>query len=313
MIKVTTISSSTKLKPFFLFFSIFIIDTDSVTELQLSENFFMIERMMFASFSFFTTLTDQQNEDSFVAQRGQVGVIVLLIMVGMLAMGLSLAVRTTQESFLSGKESDTARVFNAAEQGVETALSGNLAEGDFEFDQGQVHVDYTVRELDRLETRMFEGIPIGISVVGATSGNELRLDWSKVDDCGAEDPASMMVGVYNNDGPSTQVRYLALEGCDRSDDFNAVSHINLNGYYRRYDLALQDGDFLVRVKPVYNDTWVKIEGVSGFTLPKQFYSIRSEASEDEGNETRVVEVNAAPLTAPSILDYALYSGNTLIK
>ena len=251
---------------------------------------------------------------SFSSQRGQVGVIVLLIMVGMLTIGLSLAARTTQEAFLSGKETKTTRVFNAAEQGVETALSGDLAAGDYSLSEGEIEVDYSVEEINRLQTRLFEGIPVGIDVTGASDGDELRLEWSQLDDCGSENPASIVASIFNNDGGSIVVRHLALGACDRSDGFESATIINENNYHRRYDLSLRSGDFLVRVKPVYNDTHVNIySNDAGFTLPVQSYLVRSSATGTETDETRIVEVNMSRLTAPSIFDYAVYSGNTLAK
>lgn len=251
---------------------------------------------------------------SFFHQRGQVGVIVLLIMVGMLTIGLSLAARTTQEAFLSGKETKTARVFNAAEQGVETALSSDLIAGNYSFSEGGIEVDYTVEEVSRLRTRLFEGIPVGIDVTGASNGDELRLDWSQLHECGPENPASLTASIYNNETGSTVVRHLALGACDRGDGFELATTIDEASYRRRYDLALQDGDFLVRVKPIYNDTHVNIYSNDvDFTLPVQSYLVRSSATGAETDETRIVEVNMSRLTAPSVFDYAVYSGNTLVK
>lgn len=243
-------------------------------------------------------------------QAGQVGVIVLLIMVGLLTIGLSLAARTTQESFLSGKEAETARVFNAAEQGVETALSGELTGGEIELNG--ITVDYTVEEVNRLQTRLFEAIPVSVDVTGCETGDQLRIDWSQVDDCDNEDPASLVASVFQDNGGSTVVRHLALGACDRGDGFLLANSINDQGYRRRYDLALETGDFLVRIKPVYNDAEVNVYS-SDFELPIQSYEVRSEAEGQETDETRIVEVNSSRLTAPSILDYAVYSGSTLAK
>lgn len=260
---------------------------------------------------------DEKELEQSDLQTGQVGVIVLLTMVGMLTIGLSLAARTTQESFLSGKEAETARVFNAAEQGVEQALSSNLEfdgdsyEGDIDSISG-IEVDYTVEKIDKLQTRLFEAIPVGVTVDGFTAGDRLRIDWSELDDCGTESPASLIVSVFNEDAGSTTARNLALGACDRSDGFELASTINEAGYRRRYDVPLETGDFLVRVKPVYNDAEVNIYS-NDFDLPIQSYLIRSEAAGTETDETRIVEVNSTLLTAPSILNYALFSGGTLAK
>ena len=51
----------------------------------------------------------------------------------------------------------------------------------------------------------------------------------------------------------------------------------------------------------------------GWALPVQAYNIRSEAKNDLGNETRAVEVNKTLDAAPAIMDYALFSGTTIVK
>jgi len=250
-------------------------------------------------------------------QSGQVGVIILLIMTGMLTLGLSLASRTTQEALLSGQEAETTRVFNAAEQGIEEALSGNLDfegesyEGTVESISG-VGVNFSVEKVNILETRLFEGISVGVDVTGVSDTNELQIDWSKLSDCDAETPASLIVSIYYDDTGVTRVRHEALGACDRGDGFSLGSVIDINGYKRRYNLPLQTDDFLVRVKAVYNDSFVKVSS-SDFTMPVQYYSIRSAAANEESNETRIVEVNRTIKSAPSILDYAVYSGGSLSK
>lgn len=250
-------------------------------------------------------------------ESGQVGVIILLTMTGMLTMGLSLASRTTQEALLSGKEAESTRVFNAAEQGIEEALSGDL---DFVGDSysntldsiSGVGVNYSIEKVNVLETRLFEGISVSVDVTGASDGNDLQIDWSKVSDCNNEDPASLIASVYYDDSGVTRVRHEAIAACDNSDGFTLGTIINQSGYRRRYDLPLQTDDFLVRVKAIYGDTSIKISS-GDFTMPVQYYAIRSEAANEESNETRIVEVNRTIKSAPSILDYAVYSGNTLVK
>ncbi len=251
------------------------------------------------------------------SESGQVGVIILLTMTGMLALGLSLASRTTQEALISGKESESTRVFNAAEQGIEEALSGDL---DFEGDSYEgsvdsitgVGIDYSIEKRNSLETRLFEGVSVGVDVTGAVDTNTLRIDWSKLTDCDTETPASLIASVYYDDAGTTRVRHEALGGCDYGDGFDLGTVIDENGYKRRYDLPLQTDDFLVRIKAVYNDTHIGVSS-SDFTMPVQYYSIRSVAANEESNETRIVEVNRTIKSAPSIMDYAVYSGGALTK
>jgi hypothetical protein len=256
-------------------------------------------------------------ERDFSSQRGQVGLIVLLTMTGMLTVGLSLASRTTQEALISGKESDSARVFNAAEQGVEQALSGGLEfvgdtyEGTVE-DVSGVDVNYTISKVNQLETRLFEGVSVEVNVTGAQDGNELQVNWSRENDCDTQTPASLIVSVYYDDSGVTRVRHEALGGCDRGDGFELASVVDVDGYKRQANLVLTASDFLVRIKPVYNDAHIRVSSTD-FTMPAQYYSVRSQAENQNGDELRVVEVNRTLLSAPSIFDYALYSGTDLNK
>jgi Tfp pilus assembly protein PilX len=254
------------------------------------------------------------------AQSGQIGLIVLLIMVVLLTMGLSIAAQTTQELFLSSQTSDSARVFNAAEAGIEQALSTDL---DFaqQVLEGEVtsipntDVNYSISKINTLQTRLFEGITVMVDVTGVVNGQAIRIDWSRDGDCNTQDPASLLVSVYSQNAGVTSMRQFALGACNRSDGFTLASTLTpaQNNLYRRYDLALNTNDLFVRIKPVYNDTDIRVTGHQGFTLPTQYYNIRSEARSQTGQETRIVEVNQTLPTAPSIFDYALYSGGSLNK
>lgn len=261
-------------------------------------------------------------KEKFRHQSGQVGVAILLTMTVLLTMGLSIASRSTEDLFLSEQQSESARVFNAAEAGVEDALAANF---DFEGQSrtgsftgiSDTTVDYSVTKQNVLETRLFEGVTVKVDVddslddSGLTSNRNILLEWSKETDCSSQDPASLIISVFYNDAGTVRARYYAYGACDRSDGFTLGSN-GTNGYYRQVTLPLQTGDLFVRVKTVYNDTHIRVSGV-GWTLPVQAYNIRSEAKNVLGNETRAVEVNKTLDAAPSVMDYALFSGTTIVK
>lgn len=251
------------------------------------------------------------------SQSGQIGVVILLIMVVILTVGLSVATRTTQETFLSTQSSESARVFNAAEAGIEQALSTDLETLAQDQTSGTVTgiedttVNYSIKKEAALETQLFKGVSVAIDVTGVTAGNGIRVEWAK-EDCGAN-PAAFVAAIYSDNAGVITTRYRTLGTCGRSDGFEPATTLPAGNTYKfRFDLALQANDVLVRLQPVYNDTQVKVSG-SGWILPTQFYRIRSEASNDLGDETRIVEVNRTLPTAPSIFDYALYSGTTIVQ
>jgi hypothetical protein len=252
-------------------------------------------------------------------QSGQIGVIVLLVMVVTLTIGVSLAAQTSQEVFLSQQTAESARVFNAAEAGLEKALSSDINYTNTQDEEGTlssiegVDVNYTVAKVQRLETKLFEGVTVMLDVTGAANGNQLRVRWAKIAACG-QNPASLLFAIYSEDGSGDlRVRYTGVGACDHADGFTLGNTIPAsNGYRKEAFISLAAGDKFIRVKPLYNDTDVRITG-EGWTLPIQYVKVRSEAGNQNGNETRIVEVNRTLPTAPSVFDYALYSGNTLLK
>jgi len=251
-------------------------------------------------------------------QRGQIGVIILLIMVVVLTIGLSLASRTTREAFISQQYANSTRVFNAAESGIEQALSGDFSfDGESsggvleDFSGTDIDVAYTINKSNQLEMRLFELFSVELDVRGAVDGNQVRIDWSREGDCATEDPASLIAMIFYDDAGESRVRYESIGACDRGDSFNAATSIS-GDYNWRYDLALQDGDQFVRLKPIYNDTHLWVRG-NGWTMPVQSYLIRSEAENQNGDETRAIQVNQSREAAPSIFDFAVFSGNDLVK
>jgi hypothetical protein len=237
----------------------------------------------------------------------------------LLTVGLSVAADVNRDATLSLQESESTRVFTAAEAGVEKALQqgfnfeGNVTSDTVENIEG-VDVSYDVTKVYVLETRLFQGISVSINVEGASDGDEVRLDWSREDNCTSENPASLLVSVYNDAGGVITVRHEAVKACDETNTNGMVASntIDNRGYRRRYDVALQDGDTVVRVKPLFNDTHIRVAG-KNWTLPVQGHVIRSEAVNEDGQETRIVQVNRSLPSAPSFMDYALVSGKTIVK
>jgi hypothetical protein len=254
------------------------------------------------------------------SQSGQVGIIIILIMVVLLTFGLSLASRSTREVALSQQEEESNRVFNAAEAGVERALATSLDFQGEELTQADVLIpgtdsslDYNIRKNRILETRLIEGTTAMVRMQdpATTLPVDIYIDWSRDADCNAaRKPSSLLVSVYNSTAGVNTVRHLSFGACTRNDDI-AVAAAGQNGYFRRATITTQAGDQFLRIKTVYNDTFLRVSAPT--TLPTQAYDIRSEANSNLGNETRSVEVKRTLSVAPSVMDFALFSGSTLVK
>lgn len=248
------------------------------------------------------------------AQSGQVAVVVLLIMVVLLTVGLSLASRTTQEVFLSQQQSETARVFNAAESGVEEALSQDFASGNSSgsLTVDGVNVNYTVNTENRLDTRITEGMSAHIDLAGYTGA--ITIDWAQEAAC--TDRASFIATIFYTDMATIRAQHVAFgppTTCvNHSDNFLQGSTLGGTPYYHRYTITaanLPANAQFMRLKPVYADADVLVTGGVGF--PSQHNTIRSTASYTEGDEQRSIEVSRSLPAAAAFMDYALYSGGSI--
>ncbi len=249
-------------------------------------------------------------------QSGQVAIVILLIMVVLLTVGLSLASRTTQELFLSQQEAESARVFNAAEVGVEDALTYDFdsitGTGEIQITDPQavedVLTDITIQPANTLETQIVEGAAVHLNLTGTTSSNFI-VHWGRTAEaCNA---ASLLVSTYYDDNGTAKVIHEAFGPCTRTPD-DAFTIIGVtdssNGYYKQKTVTLPSGMGITpqfaRIRAVYSDTALRVTG-TGLT---QSFAIRSAASTQVGEESRTVEVARTLSGAPSYMDYALYSG-----
>ncbi len=260
------------------------------------------------------------------AQSGQIGIIVVLIMVVLLTIGLSLASRTTKEVALSTQEEESTRVFNAAEVGVEQALSSDLAFlGDI-YTSNQTNsgtnesFTYTINKQYQLEMQIFQGVSSMIQLTDTghpTPPSSLYIDWSLENSCSTQIPAALLVSIYSIDKtqvpPAVSVRYQTLDPCSRGNNFSTAGiSAGQNGYFKRATISLVANDSFVRIKPVYNDTKMLVQPSSG-QMPVQSYAIRSSGNNKGGAENRIVQVTRSLPSAPSVFDYALFSGSTIVK
>lgn len=255
------------------------------------------------------------------AQPGQVGLIILLIMVVVLAVGLSLATRSSQQAEISAQQEDTTRVFNAAEAGVEAALSdifqhesagdiSGLSEGieSLDLSGSNANINYNIAKSNILETHLKQGTSTELVLPAAGS---ISFYWAIEQNCA--DTASLLLSVYSNSAGTITARHYAVGNCSgtstRADNFIA-NDAGDAPYKYAYTLFTTANDQFVRVKPVYADTDIKIVGspaVSQFTINSQAQNTLA------GQETRTFEVKRTLSTAPAFMEYALVSGSSIIK
>lgn len=248
-------------------------------------------------------------------QSGQVGIAVLLIMVVLSTIGISIATRSSQDIQSSRQNQEASQTFTAAESALENVLSQGQ---DYlqENQSGQftgvenATVDYTIEQNESVNTELLQGAVAEIDVTTSQNGDTVRIEWSETTDC-TKEPASLAVTVMNDNGGTSVARNYTFAICDRGDGFSLVSTPGTT-FQRRVDLVLQTGDKYIRVVAVYNDTHLAVNGV-GWTLPTQEFIINSVAKNDLGRETKAIEVQRSLDYAPSIFDFSLVSGTSILK
>lgn len=267
-------------------------------------------------------------------QRGQIALIVILIMTVVLTIGASLASRSINDVSISRQGEAGGQTMQAAESRIEQVLSdlssytqGSNSLGDVTI--GNVQTSGKVDRLREITTRVDEGGAVTVSLIDPTTGssvitgaNSIYVDWGLNDVC--PNIASLLVTVVNstNGLPTGTIseRHYAYGGaasedpsCQTTNGFLTVGNTTSGGYIRR-ELPLSVGDMYVNIVVLTNSTALRITKGTGINqLPYQSYAIRSDASNTEGNERSSVQVNRTVPAFPSVFNFVLYSGGTVNK
>lgn len=255
--------------------------------------------------------------------KGQALLLILLVVAVVLGLGLSIISQSTTDIRISQQEQDAARAFNAAEAGIEDALKQitTVALGAPQsLSVGNIPVEYTVTGRDFLEAQFEENESAQVVLDGNL--NTLTLEWvdknssqENPGDCGepsaasGQTAASLLISVVDS---NYQVRRYGLNACSlsASNNLTDVATVGTDQYLRSYDLDITAADQLVRIRPLYNLTSLRVTALN--PLPTQAYLINSSA-QVETQESKAIEVTRLEPGTPSIFDYVLFSGGGLIK
>ena len=248
---------------------------------------------------------------------GQVAVIVLLIMAGLLIIVLNYASRTTDQVFLSGQQQDTTRVFNAAESGVEEALS--------QFGSGTVPLTTDLPDIDGVSAtrtvtpqsglelaNLPEGMAASVALSGV-AGETMTVLWAE-DTQTCNEQASIAISIYYDDGGIIKSQVIPVKpACGGNGDGFVVADNGGFGLANKYEvIPLPTNAKIARITALYNSTKLKVSGVTSL----QAHDVEVRANANQGstsNEERAIKVTRTLPAPPMVLDYAVYSGGTLTK
>lgn len=253
-------------------------------------------------------------------QQGQVAIATILAMVVLLTVGLSVATRTTQDALQTEQQIESTRVFNAAELGIEEALSQSLSDlvgTNFSVNSDpNISASVQVSADDFFEGEIKQGrvahiqISEAVNGLGAGSNRRLLFEWGQDGSC---NDASLYVLIISNTGAGNQVRHIGLapHNCNRGDDFQ-LGGVGTGRYATQTTIDLDQGDQIARVMPVYAATKARITA-QNVAIPNQIFTLDSASQGTEFEQGRTIQVVETRPAAPSIFNFAVFSGVGLSK
>lgn len=252
--------------------------------------------------------------------KGQAVLIVLLVVAVALGLGLSIVSQSTTDVKISKQEQESSRAFNAAEAGIEEALKNITVGIDQQIEVDGIEVNYSVSGKEVIEGIFNENESIEVNLTGADPLlNIIDINWvdktsqtenpSSCQNNSGQAPASLLITVIDS---LDQTNRYGLNACVLSSEngLTDVADLGDGSYLRKYQIPVSSSDKLIRVRPLYNRTSLRVSG--NVDLPNQAYLISSTA-QVESLESKAIEVVRTKPTTPSIFDYVLFSGTSIIK
>lgn len=242
-------------------------------------------------------------------QSGFVVIVTMLVMAALLGLGLSMADQTTQEVVDSGTGSDAVRVFNAAETVAESFLTDPAPITGSSTGPAGETIRYRVTEDATLTTYLPNGGTATLDLPSSPEG-AANLTWSG-------DAALLIASYYDvsvSGDPDIEVRYEGINPVSGVDLYSGFSNSTPDASGKStYSIALSQNPtpkiVMIRIKALGAATNLEVTG--NITDP-QSHTVRTEATSVD-NVSRAIEVVKTIEVPPAILDYAVYSGESIIK
>jgi len=274
------------------------------------------------------------------SEKGQVVLIVLLIMSVILVVGLSIASRSVTDIKISQQSQEAARALWVAQAGLEEAIKLNQSIGAGEKQPlGGVEYSVTKRGIGGSDEFVFpESVAADEAVTlwlinhnddgtigsGGYTGNTLKFFWGKEDPPPLSDttPALEAILIFEDSGKKTKHYVYDPNSSRRSSsthfDSPSASACSAFGDGTKFafcsdEVTIPDGTpYLVRLKLLFNTNVSHPVGVKGNAdFPQQGSCYESSATIAESGVTRKLRQCQLWGTSPSIFDNVLFSGTNL--
>lgn len=265
------------------------------------------------------------------SERGQVLLIIVLVMVISLTVGLSLAIRSITNVRSAKEEDNSQRAFSAAEAGIEQALKtacsdaqGCAITGDFTVDNRSTF-QASLKSISGTDLFLKGGIPVAkddgsdLWLVPHTNEDvpDYTTPWngtltfhygSSSNPCVSSAlEVIVLSGTIANPASLQSKRYTFDQCATRTNNFSASlsggAFLGKTLYYKSSALTITNG-LLIRVVPLYNDSIIGVAGSSSF--PVQGKQIESTGISDTTTR-KVTFLKGYPELPPEFFHYILFS------
>lgn len=265
------------------------------------------------------------------AQRGQVLLIVVLVMVTALTIGLSVTARTITNIKTSQEAENSEKAFSAAEAGIEESLtSGNNEVGTF---TNNASYTTTVTNLSGVELPLNNGVPVlkddaidlwlssYPSYANQWSGT-FTLYWGQAGDvCSPSEASNTMAALEiivmqgNRNAPNI-TRY-AVDPCSQrslSNNFEFVAPgggvVSGKSYPYRRTITVNSGLF-VRIIPLYAPVSIGVRGCDGsntncLALPSQGTVVEAVGTADN-TQRKLISYQRYPKIPTELFPYSFFA------
>lgn len=241
------------------------------------------------------------------SQRGQAGLVAILIALVLTVIGLSVASQASREALISTSESEGTRTLEGAQSGAEKGLQQEFttsSSGD-NIGSGQLYetgAAYEINAGTSLDLILEEGMSLELE---GPFPSDITVQWGSA---GQGNQAGLLVSYYKEEQAWYQ-GYNPYSGATGGlvGDFKP-SDPPTGGYASKIDLPTRGAD-IIRIKALAATTVIKVDGVD----PKNIRQVRAAAVNEQDNQGRVVEVRETAPGRPSVLDYALFAGSGAIE
>jgi Tfp pilus assembly protein PilX len=240
--------------------------------------------------------------------KGQVALVLVLIMTVVSALAVSLATRSTVDTRIQQNETQSVQALINAQTGLEQmVVNPDLSYvSDTAYEATKSGVGTNGLVVGRVET----GSTVELNLTGASSElTAVDVYWKPDNNDSGAQPA-VFISVVNNDGTISDIAYdyqasngfyLAGDGASQGYSYKTETSINISGVSK------------IRVTILRTAALVKIVPVGG-SFPSQINSIRSIGSVNSGNTVVKYGLQYDESTndvVPGVFDYALFSGGTI--